>query len=1132
MTTPKIAIHSLSDLKNTTDDALPNYLNSLSFKQSQFLTDVRLVLGYTTVAIAAATFYFDYTLGFEKTKGWTLIAVIAYFLLNGVLTYWIWGVEKGKIFVGELNGTQLTIQSHVDRHIPVYHLNVSYALSNNRGIWHNIHLARPFTKWFSADGFFVAKPLQQWLATEIPVVGQADPGNVVENTDKSGHDVVKSGGSGQLEDVVKRLKTGSSNHQAEAADMTSPTEDLPLSCEPNITEGLNRGETFVGDSFGSSGDAKLEEKSSQNDAAYLDPIAPARTREQDYRLQDELTLLHAEQVVSNAQTVPKGANSSPSRSLRRSRSRHAEVIDEFEFGSNPTYQKASSHHSAEDPSTRFAIVVKRIHNSSFLVRYFTYIVPVVALLLIPVLLCELVFPKASVGGVSLTWFSLWLEIIWLSLWASRIAAKFLPGPLGKITSLFGRNSKNWRDMAKQLELHATIFFWLLAIEVSFLPTMKNHHTNGKKSTKPWEMSLKKVLVSLLVGGGLNFLEKIVIQLIAISFHQRAYADRIENNKFQIRCLVKMYKFSRENIDMEDSDFEEDQPADLGTRPSTPMQYLEKGQRKFREAFSRMGDVGAKVAADFTGHEVSTSSTRPKEVVLMLLHTMNGSQVLARRLYRTFARENQMIVPDDFRKVFADEEEGESAFTMLDKDLNGDISMVELEAFCVDVGRERKSITASLKDMDSVVSRLNNVLTFIVLLVTLLVLVTVLSTSAAGVLTSAGSAVLALSWLFSATAQEFLQSVIFLFIKHPFDVGDRVTVYGNQSTLGKGEDYLVKGIALLYTEFKKLDGQIVQAPNSYLNTLFILNMRRSGAVAEAVPMTFAFGTTISQIEQLGRRLTDFVVSEKREYGKRVITGLREVEQVQSIVVNVIFFYKSNLQNELLRLQRRNKFICVMMVIIQELDIEGPQARLRGAKEGRPFFYQAIEPLVASSQQKKYVGSSRQAEPRHQLSRDPPPSEPNIAEYPDPERQTSISRQETRTSRTPKAPTESVSDMSKRLDFSLGTKGLEAGDIISAFDDREPWDVRKPSRSPAKVRASNDSNSFFARTMSHEASSHLGRRSNESQPKFRHTQSLHRNRFFGKQKGAAQEGAESADMMEQGMADIPETDLGMARMNPRR
>ena len=93
-----------SDLKNTTDDALPNYLTSLKFKQSHFLTDVRLALGYSAVVVAAITFYFDYKLGWDKTKDQTYWAVITYFILNGALTVWIWGIEKGKIFTGELDG--------------------------------------------------------------------------------------------------------------------------------------------------------------------------------------------------------------------------------------------------------------------------------------------------------------------------------------------------------------------------------------------------------------------------------------------------------------------------------------------------------------------------------------------------------------------------------------------------------------------------------------------------------------------------------------------------------------------------------------------------------------------------------------------------------------------------------------------------------------------------------------------------------------------------------------------------------------------------------------------------------------------------------------------------------------------
>ena len=45
-------------------------------------------------------------------------------------------------------------------------------------------LSSPFTRWFDADGFFIAKPFQQWLAAEIPLIGQVDrknaPGGVAE----------------------------------------------------------------------------------------------------------------------------------------------------------------------------------------------------------------------------------------------------------------------------------------------------------------------------------------------------------------------------------------------------------------------------------------------------------------------------------------------------------------------------------------------------------------------------------------------------------------------------------------------------------------------------------------------------------------------------------------------------------------------------------------------------------------------------------------------------------------------------------------------------------------------------------------------------------------------------------------
>ncbi|MCJ1246184.1 hypothetical protein MMC30_003389 [Trapelia coarctata] len=199
MSSSQIAVYSLPDLKNTTDDALPNYLTSLKFEQSHFLTDVRLALGYSAVIIAAITFYFDYTLGWDETKGYTFWAVIAYFILNGALTLWIWFAEKGKIFNGSLGGTTISIASSVTKHTPIYKLTVRYseAGKNEAFDWETLGIEAPFTRWFTADGQFIAKPFQQWLASTVPVIGQADSAS----TGKKGVPQVAESGAASTSDL-------------------------------------------------------------------------------------------------------------------------------------------------------------------------------------------------------------------------------------------------------------------------------------------------------------------------------------------------------------------------------------------------------------------------------------------------------------------------------------------------------------------------------------------------------------------------------------------------------------------------------------------------------------------------------------------------------------------------------------------------------------------------------------------------------------------------------------------------------------------------------------------------------------------------------------------------------------------
>ncbi|KAF9883880.1 hypothetical protein FE257_002724 [Aspergillus nanangensis] len=906
--------------------------------------------------------------------------------------------------------------------------------------------------------------------------------------------------------------------------MSSPVDERPApkstaekkkSHSDDISPASDEG-TYVNDGS-NMGSSHLRIDTTHEDDARYALRSPSAKREQRMRLDDDLAVLEAERVASRSTQNENNENEKDggdAGSISRVRSRRSQIVDEFDEATNPLHEKAAVYNPPENPNTSVAKFIKKLHESSFVVRYLTYILPVVIILLVPLLVGALAYPNASVGGVELLWFSVWLEIVWLTLWAGRVLTKCLPPLVGILASIFTNNAKKWRDMAKQLEIHGTLFFWWLGVEISFLPTMKNHHVDNDQRTRSWENTVNKIIIAIFVWTILNLIEKVIIQLIAINFHTRTYADRIEINKFQIGSLTKLYEFSRNRISVNDEEFEEKQD-ESGSGTKTPLQYATKAQRVAKGALNKVGDMAGAVAADFTGRK-ATNSNHPYQVVLTLLRTTPGCQVLARRLYRTFVRDGfETVFSGDLKEAFDDNEEAEAAFTMFDKDMNGDISMDELEAVCVEIGRERKSITASLKDLDSVVSRLDNVFEFFVVVIAILVLISIISTSAAGVLTSAGSTVLALSWLFSATAQEFLQSVVFVFIKHPFDVGDRVTIYGNSGDAGLGDDYFVKQISLLYTEFKKMQGHVVQAPNSYLNTLFVLNQRRSGALAEAIPIVIKYGTTLEQIDSLRQRLLEFVRSERREFQTNILTEMRAVTENFSVTLNVVFFYKSNWQNEGLRLQRRNKFICMLMTALQEIGIEGPRMNLQGARVDIPFHVtgmgnnHASRPGANDDQDEHDIVSDKD------IPQDTAVSSSTAARHP------SILRKGMNTAAA-RARGDTVSSR-KHVDFSLGMREMASSDVMGdVFEDRRQavdHVVRNANRETASRRIQEEEDEEEERQSRSSSTRNRHSHSNLSIPSQhdgrRSTESGHsRNRFF-RHRGSTSR--EREDLAEQGRYD---------------
>lgn len=210
----------------------------------------------------------------------------------------------------------------------------------------------------------------------------------------------------------------------------------------------------------------------------------------------------------------------------------------------------------------------------------------------------------------------------------------------------------------------------------------------------------------------------------------------------------------------------------------------------------------------------------------------------------------------------------------------------------------------------------------------------------------GTVLISLSFVFSITAQEVLGSTIFLFVKHPYDVGDRVDMENSK--------YVVEQISLLYTVFKKVEsGKIAQWPNNVLNTKQIENISRSKSMQEQVVVSVHFDTKHEDIQKLRQEILQFTIDNSRDFVPDLdnveVIGVSKLDQLD---LRIYVKHRSNWSNDLLTAQRRSKFFCALAEIFRKIPIYAPGGGDPAVgEEGKPMYYVTVSDEQARAQMEK-------------------------------------------------------------------------------------------------------------------------------------------------------------------------------------
>ncbi|KAK9720401.1 hypothetical protein K7432_004198 [Basidiobolus ranarum] len=533
--------------------------------------------------------------------------------------------------------------------------------------------------------------------------------------------------------------------------------------------------------------------------------------------------------------------------------------------------------------TRWDHFMVWLYRYNLLQRTAILVLPVDALFALIAAMDFTVFRRVNVGGITLGWWCVFVIILWSTYFLSRVLVHVLPNLLelifGQLTSLI----KLYIGYIRKLHNYISFVIFCIVSWVLFeavIVTNNNYTAN-------WP---RMVYIVLVVSAAAVTLEKLFLQIIAVKFHRAAYQDRLLLNRYAINIINKLAEFTTER--------EKEQPIidDMSShrKPKfTVFRLLSQTKNALDKTTSALGTIASEVA------DGSNTQTEPFQAI----QNSHDARVLARRIFYALCPPGKSVITvNEFKEVFNTAQRAERAFLFFDEYSRGDIVRNDMILSIQEIFREKRALTKSLQDLDKAIAKLDSILMAIVYVIVILILVSTFVSDFGTYIATAGSILVAVSFMTGSTAQAVFESIVFLFVRHPFDVGDRVDI--------DGDSFVVKEMGLLSTVFETLEGAVVIIPNNSISGSKIHNVRRSGDLSEVIRIQVDTSTSWSQIQQLEVKLLQFLNDNGREFRNETKITLSEFPDPNRMTFEVEIPYKGNWQDDNEYSKRRNMFMLAL------------------------------------------------------------------------------------------------------------------------------------------------------------------------------------------------------------------------------
>lgn len=237
----------------------------------------------------------------------------------------------------------------------------------------------------------------------------------------------------------------------------------------------------------------------------------------------------------------------------------------------------------------------------------------------------------------------------------------------------------------------------------------------------------------------------------------------------------------------------------------------------------------------------------------------------------------------------------------DKDLKEPLKYEDISNEAIKLQVEKMDMSRTLVDRESIFSKLDLILSAVVAYGAVVILLILFNIDYKVYLATIGPAFFTFGWIFSDTIKEIYNCFVFLLVKHPYDIGDRVII--------DNKEYTVSRTDVLSSSFIDINGKLCYMPTPVLFNKTIFNIRRSKKQSEILTLSCGSQTKFADAIKFKEDLVAALAEKKHDFTGHVEIYKFEME-AGNVALSILIEHISNFQQESEKIKRR--VICLNIV----------------------------------------------------------------------------------------------------------------------------------------------------------------------------------------------------------------------------